>query len=124
MLYGRKMWPHFHSRSRPLPVAMAADQRKLRILCLHGFTQNAEVFRQRTGALRKFCKAHATFGAQCLAPAAATGPGPDHTAALGAEFMDAPFLAPKENIFTAPSVSSECAPASARLGAPLASLTR
>lgn len=55
---------------------MAVDQGKLRILCLHGYTQNAEVFRKRTGALRKFCKAHAAFGAPRLAPGPPTFPNP------------------------------------------------
>eukprot|EP00927_Polykrikos_kofoidii_P056280 TRINITY_DN50431_c0_g1_i1.p1 TRINITY_DN50431_c0_g1~~TRINITY_DN50431_c0_g1_i1.p1 ORF type:complete len:314 (-),score=54.33 TRINITY_DN50431_c0_g1_i1:161-1102(-) len=32
--------------------------RPLRLLCLHGYGQNAEVFRQRTGALRRALKAH------------------------------------------------------------------
>jgi hypothetical protein len=33
--------------------------RKLRILALHGFLQNAEGFRKRTGSLRKALKSHA-----------------------------------------------------------------
>jgi hypothetical protein len=30
-----------------------ASRRKLRILCFHGYAQNATIFRKRTGALRK-----------------------------------------------------------------------
>jgi hypothetical protein len=36
-------------------------QRKLRILCLHGYLQNAEVFRSRIGSLRKGLKSRAEF---------------------------------------------------------------
>ncbi len=32
------------------------DKRKLKILCLHGYAQNAEFFRQRTGSIRKNLK--------------------------------------------------------------------
>ena len=37
-----------------------ADQ-KLRVLCLHGFTQNGETFRQRTGSIRKQLKKKIDF---------------------------------------------------------------
>ena len=40
-----------------LPVA----QRKLKILCLHGYLQNAAVFRSRIGSLRKGLKSRAEF---------------------------------------------------------------
>jgi len=42
---------------------MAAQEapRKLRILALHGFLQNAEGFRKRIGRLRKACKSMAEF---------------------------------------------------------------
>jgi hypothetical protein len=35
--------------------------RKLRILCLHGYLQNSEVFRTRIGSLRKALKSRAEF---------------------------------------------------------------
>jgi hypothetical protein len=35
---------------------------KLRILCLHGFAQNAEIFRVKTGGFRKLFKKVADFG--------------------------------------------------------------
>ncbi|BDA48958.1 Esterase OVCA2 [Coccomyxa sp. Obi] len=44
-------------------MASAPDavDRKLRILCLHGYLQNAEVFRGRIGSLRKGLKSRAEF---------------------------------------------------------------
>lgn len=39
----------------------AATHKKLRILCLHGFTQNGKVFRDRTGSLRKALRSRAEF---------------------------------------------------------------
>ncbi|KAG2458719.1 OVCA2 Esterase, partial [Polypterus senegalus] len=38
---------------------MADRSAPLRILCLHGYRQSAEIFRERTGALRKILKKHA-----------------------------------------------------------------
>eukprot|EP00941_MAST-03F_sp_MAST-3F-sp1_P000533 g533.t1 len=43
------------------PKKMKQASRKLRILCLHGYGQNLEGFRKKTGALRKFVKSHAEF---------------------------------------------------------------
>ena len=40
---------------------MPAAAKKARILCLHGYAQNADFFRQRTGALRKGLKSVADF---------------------------------------------------------------
>lgn len=51
-------------------VAAPIEDRKLRILCLHGYLQNGEVFRSRIGSLRKALKSRAEFF-----------------------FMDAPYLA-------------------------------
>lgn len=34
---------------------------KLRVLCIHGYRQNATTFRERTGALRKLLKKHVDF---------------------------------------------------------------
>ena len=34
---------------------------KLRVLCLHGYRQNKDTFRERTGALRKLLKKHVDF---------------------------------------------------------------
>lgn len=39
---------------------MEADK-KLKVLCLHGYLQNAEVFRKRTGALRKALRSRCEF---------------------------------------------------------------
>ena len=39
----------------------AAERRKLRILCLHGYLQNAAVFRSRLGSMRKALKSRAEF---------------------------------------------------------------
>ncbi|GFO16536.1 ovarian cancer-associated gene 2 protein homolog [Plakobranchus ocellatus] len=36
-----------------------ADNRKLRILCIHGYRQNGQSFREKTGALRKITKKYA-----------------------------------------------------------------
>ncbi|RXG68770.1 Esterase OVCA2 [Armadillidium vulgare] len=36
-----------------------ATERKLRILCFHGYRQTGEIFRQKTGSLRKALKKHA-----------------------------------------------------------------
>ncbi|KAK6166140.1 hypothetical protein SNE40_022903 [Patella caerulea] len=36
-----------------------SDDGKLRILCIHGYRQNAQSFRERTGAFRKIIKKHA-----------------------------------------------------------------
>ncbi|RUS79726.1 hypothetical protein EGW08_012499 [Elysia chlorotica] len=38
-----------------------AENKKLRILCIHGYRQNAKTFREKTGALRKLTKKHADF---------------------------------------------------------------
>ena len=43
-----------------IPVASAAAQ-KARILCLHGYAQNSDFFRSRTGALRKGLRSVAEF---------------------------------------------------------------
>uniref|UniRef100_A0A915CYH0 Serine hydrolase FSH domain-containing protein n=1 Tax=Ditylenchus dipsaci TaxID=166011 RepID=A0A915CYH0_9BILA len=42
---------------------MEANQkrRKLRVLCLHGYRQNATTFREKTGALRKAMKSRLEF---------------------------------------------------------------
>ena len=39
----------------------SSDGRKLKILCLHGYAQNAEFFRQRTGSIRKKLKSTCDF---------------------------------------------------------------
>ncbi|KAK3730221.1 hypothetical protein RRG08_034966 [Elysia crispata] len=36
-----------------------AENKKLRILCIHGYRQNAQTFREKTGALRKLLKKYA-----------------------------------------------------------------
>ena len=48
---------------KPLQAAAAASSspRKLRVLCLHGYLQNAELFRSRIGSLRKGLKSRAEF---------------------------------------------------------------
>ena len=38
-----------------------SNGRKLKILCLHGYAQNAEFFRQRTGSIRKNLKSTCDF---------------------------------------------------------------
>lgn len=53
---------------------MTVAERKLRILCLHGYLQNAEVFKNRIGSLRKALKSRAEF-----------------------VFLDAPYLAQAAN---------------------------
>lgn len=59
-----------------------ADQ-KLRVLCLHGFTQNGETFRQRTGSIRKQLKKKIDF-VFIDAPHDASGAfGDDDASALG-----------------------------------------
>nr|XP_060613707.1 esterase OVCA2 [Anolis sagrei ordinatus] len=50
---------------------MAARSGELRLLCLHGYRQDAAIFRARTGALRKALRGHAQL-----------------------EFLDAPHLVP------------------------------
>ncbi|KAL5007024.1 hypothetical protein ScPMuIL_015830 [Solemya velum] len=35
--------------------------KELRILCLHGYRQNSQSFRERTGAFRKITKKYANF---------------------------------------------------------------
>ena len=42
-------------------AAATSAQRKLKVLALHGYLQNADVFRSRTGALRKALKKHCEF---------------------------------------------------------------
>ena len=44
----------------PAP-APGAPGEKVRVLCLHGFTQNAEAFRAKTGSLRKKLKSIVDF---------------------------------------------------------------
>lgn len=39
----------------------ALSDRKLRVLCLHGYGQSAELFRNRTGSLRKGMKSRLEF---------------------------------------------------------------
>ena len=43
------------------PALPPVSQSKARILCLHGYAQNADFFRSRTGALRKALKSVADF---------------------------------------------------------------
>ena len=69
-----------------LPVA----QRKLKILCLHGYLQNAEVFRSRIGSLRKGLKSRAEFF-----------------------FVDAPYLVEAEDAAKSVGRSWWCVPAGA-----------
>lgn len=38
-----------------------ADNKKLKILCIHGYRQNAEVFKQKTGSFRKMVHKWAEF---------------------------------------------------------------
>jgi hypothetical protein len=45
----------------PPPASPPPPPRKLKVLCLHGFTQNAETFRQRTGSIRKQLKSRIDF---------------------------------------------------------------
>ncbi|XP_076060903.1 esterase CG5412 [Oratosquilla oratoria] len=40
---------------------MTEVQRPLKLLCLHGYRQSGEIFRERTGAFRKLLKKHAEF---------------------------------------------------------------
>ncbi|MEW5301743.1 MAG: hypothetical protein WDW36_004581 [Sanguina aurantia] len=42
-------------------AGIIAPTQKLRLLCLHGYTQNAEVFRTRLGSLRKALKSRVEF---------------------------------------------------------------
>jgi hypothetical protein len=64
--------------------------RLLRVLCLHGYAQNGELFRARTGALRKHLKATCEF-----------------------TFVDAPHLATAGFVDTAPT--DEAAGAASKL---------
>lgn len=41
------------------PKIQEAD--KMNILCLHGYRQNADSFRSKTGSFRKFLKNYANF---------------------------------------------------------------
>ena len=34
---------------------------KINVLCLHGYRQDAEMFKSKTGSFRKFCKSYANF---------------------------------------------------------------
>jgi hypothetical protein len=43
----------------------ATSPRRLRLLCLHGYTQNDEIFRKRTAALRRVMKATVDFEFVC-----------------------------------------------------------
>ena len=43
------------------PPSSPPPPRKLKVLCLHGFTQNAETFRMRTGSIRKQLKSRIDF---------------------------------------------------------------
>ena len=62
---------------------MGDADRKLRVLCLHGFTQNGETFRQRTGSIRKQLKKKIDF-VFIDAPHDASGAfGDDDASALG-----------------------------------------
>eukprot|EP00798_Chlamydomonas_sp_ICE-L_P016257 gene16257-22433_t len=66
--------PSYHSSSSSSGSMSSTDDRsapgtKLRLLCLHGYLQNAEIFKSRIGSLRKGLKSRAVF-----------------------EFMDAPFM--------------------------------
>ncbi|CAD5122554.1 DgyrCDS10968 [Dimorphilus gyrociliatus] len=40
---------------------MATERSLLHILCIHGYRQNGQTFRERTGAFRKLVKSHAKF---------------------------------------------------------------
>ena len=61
----------------------AGDADQLRVLCLHGFTQNGETFRQRTGSIRKQLKKKIDF-VFIDAPHDASGAfGDDDASALG-----------------------------------------
>ncbi|KAL4518337.1 hypothetical protein Ndes2526A_g01226 [Nannochloris sp. 'desiccata'] len=42
-------------------MTVPTEARKLKILCLHGYLQNAEIFRSRIGSMRKSLKSHAEF---------------------------------------------------------------
>ena len=59
-----------------------ADQ-KLRVLCLHGFTQNGETFRQRTGSIRKQLKKKIDFVFIDAPHDASRAFGDDDASALG-----------------------------------------
>ena len=48
-------------RSRAEKMAPPPPEDKLKVLCLHGFTQNAEAFRARTGSVRKNLKSRIEF---------------------------------------------------------------
>lgn len=41
--------------------APSGGMQKLRVLCLHGYTQNGTVFSNRIGSTRKFLKNHCEF---------------------------------------------------------------
>ena len=77
-----------HTSTRATVVGMGAGEmgdadRKLRVLCLHGFTQNGETFRQRTGSIRKQLKKKIDF-VFIDAPHDASGAfGDDDASALG-----------------------------------------
>ncbi|GAB5360619.1 hypothetical protein AAMO2058_000642700 [Amorphochlora amoebiformis] len=59
---GRRRWMTRQAFLRGGGVAARAEpESKLRILCLHGYTQSATYFSARTGALRKACKSIADF---------------------------------------------------------------
>ncbi|KAB7493745.1 Esterase OVCA2 [Armadillidium nasatum] len=52
---------HFHISMvyMIIKILNMATERKLRILCFHGYRQTGEIFRQKTGSLRKSLKKHA-----------------------------------------------------------------
>jgi predicted esterase len=89
-----------------MPKAEAGNMRKARVLCLHGYAQNAEFFRSRLGALRKALKSVVADFHFIDAPHAATaeflGDVPeDRGAALG-------WFNPKETTKGArPAISRE-----------------
>ncbi|KAG2497705.1 hypothetical protein HYH03_004442 [Edaphochlamys debaryana] len=52
---------HASSPLRPHPPVAPPAPPKLKLLCLHGYLQNAEVFRSRIGSLRKGLKSRVEF---------------------------------------------------------------
>ncbi|KAF7632396.1 FSH1 domain-containing protein [Meloidogyne graminicola] len=41
---------------------MTEERKQLKILCFHGYRQNAEIFKKKSGALRKLLRSQAKFG--------------------------------------------------------------
>ena len=57
----KKQLPQLSSPPQPPPQPPLNGSRPARILCLHGYAQNATFFRAKTGSLRKSCRSVAEF---------------------------------------------------------------